>query len=108
MPVTTTLDLPNGAQTVDSMLDTGGDTNFADYAFMLAGGWKAPHQLHEPVQFVDGNETSCYGVARVSTIITDSEGRNKTYDMEFHVINMKGFDVIIGKRWLEEEDPIVT
>jgi hypothetical protein len=108
MPVTTTLDLPNGAQTVDSMLDTGGDTNYADYAFMLAGGWKAPHHLHEPIEFVDGNETPCYGVATVSTVITDSEGRTKRYDMEFHVINMKGFEVIIGKRWLEEEDPIVT
>jgi hypothetical protein len=108
MPVNATLHLPTGAQTVDSMLDTGGDTNYADYAFMLAGGWKAPPQLHEPIEFVDGNETPCYGIATVSTVITDSEGCTKTYDMEFHVINMKGFDVIIGKQGLEEEDPVVT
>jgi hypothetical protein len=108
MPINAMLHLPNGAQTMDSMLDTGGDTNYADYAFMLASGWKAPPQLYEPIEFVDGNKTPCYSIVTVSIVITDSEGRTKTYDMEFHVINMKGFDVIIGKQWLEEEDPIVT
>jgi hypothetical protein len=47
-------------------------------------------------------------MVRLQTTITDSCNVSKSYDLEFTVIEMIGFDVILGKPWLYYEEPMIT
>ena len=100
MPVDISLTLTNGTHSTMAMLDTGADRNFIAKSLLLGSGWQPPSYALPPVEFVDGKSTGNFGIVRLSTTITDSRNDTKSYDLEFTVINMSGFEVILGKPWL--------
>lgn len=108
MPIDLTLNLPKSVCQTTGMLDTGGDLNFIAYHLLLGTGWQPPQKLLPPVEFVDGTSTASYGEITIPISITDCRDKTKAYEQTFTVINMTGFDVILGKPWLYYEEPMIT
>ena len=107
MPIQVKVTLPKAAPEVAAMLDTGADENFMSLRFLLGAGWKPTRNLKRPVEFVDGQTTTCFDILDLDTTLTDTKGQQKNYSLKFYVIDMTGFDVILGKGWLWDEDPII-
>lgn len=107
MPIRVKVTLPKAAPEVTAMLDTGADENFMSLRFLLEAGWKPTRNLRRPVGFVDGQTTTCFDILDLDTTLTDTKGQQKSYSLKFYVIDMTGFDVILGKRWLWDEDPMI-
>ncbi|QKX63169.1 uncharacterized protein TRUGW13939_10338 [Talaromyces rugulosus] len=107
MPIHIRLNLPEARSEVTAMLDTGADENFILYRFLLEAGWELTRNLEQPVKFVDGQVTTCFAILNLDTTVIDTKGREKNYPLWFYVINMTGFEAILGKTWLWDEDPMI-
>ena len=90
-----------------AMLDTGADENFIAYDLLRGADWEPPSKPLAPIKFVDGTLTKNYGTVSFDTTITDMKGKQRTRKIEYVIINMTGFDVILGKPWLYEEEPMI-
>jgi hypothetical protein len=107
MPVRMRLGLSGARIEVTAMLDTGADENFISYRFLLEAGWEPTRSLEQPVKFVDGQVTTCFAILNLDTTVIDTQGEEKNYPLRFYVINMTGFEAILGKSWLWKEDPMI-
>jgi hypothetical protein len=61
-----------------------------------------------PIEFINNKSIPSYGMVRLQITITNSYNISKSYNLEFIVIKMIGFDVILGKPWLYYEELIIT
>jgi hypothetical protein len=80
-----------------AMMDTGADINFIAVSVLLKMRWRILQEWNQPTRFVDGRTTYCFGYTELTTTIIDSEGREKKQKVPFIVINMVGFQTIVGK-----------
>lgn len=107
MPITMKIRIIDTTIKTIAMMDTGADRNFISVSLLLKMGWQIPKEWNQPIRFVDGRTTHCFGVTELTTTIIDSEGRIKEQKLPYTVINMAGFEVILGKPWIRGEDPMV-
>jgi hypothetical protein len=104
---TTELLTPNGRLVREIMLDTGAWANFVSRSFVQKAGCQLSG-TKSTVRFVNGKTATRYGILHLTISVTDSEGRAKNFqDVPFHVIDMEGFDVILGQPWLKDSTIIL-
>lgn len=107
MPINVKLGISGARINVTAMLDTGADINFISYRLLLEAGWEPTRSLEEPIKFIDRQITSCFAILDLDTTVIDIDGEEKNRTLQFYIINIAGFDLILGKTWLWEEDPMI-
>ena len=57
---------------------------------------------------IDGHDVRAYGSLKITTSITDQNGKAKTQRIEFVAVDIKGYDIVLGDPWLQAHNPSVN
>ena len=57
------------------------------------------------VQAIDGRRVASYDLYRLSTSLEDYNKVRKSEEVEFHAVDMRGYDIILGYPWLNIVNP---
>jgi len=77
IPIHVKLKISGARIDVTAMLDTGADVNFISYRLLLEAGWEPTRSLEQPVEFVDGQITSCFAILNLNTIVINTKREEK-------------------------------
>ena len=98
-------DTPRRACEVQCLIDSGAERNFVSQAWIKENELPEDHAVPEQIQAVDEHRIPCYGSHQIDVEITDHEKVRKRWKSQFHAVDMRGYDMILGYSWLSEIDP---
>ena len=89
-----------------ALVDSGSELNLVSQLFVKKSGWQL--RLDGDVtEAIDGYNVQAYDSLKITTSITDRNGKAKIQRIEFVAADIKGYDMVLGDPWLQTHNPSV-
>lgn len=93
---------------IDALLDSGCDRTVISYRYMLSRGWKPSTQAHPRMTRADGSKIRVYRRLIAPSKITDSRGQVRECDLDVQIVDIAGYNMVLGRDWLMPMNPDVN
>ena len=80
--------------------------NLVSQLFVKESGWQLRHD-GDATEAIDGHGVRAYGSLKITTSITDQNGKEKIQRIEFVAADIKGYDIVLGDPWLQTHNPSI-
>ena len=89
-----------------ALVDSGSELNLVSQLFVKESGWQLRPDGNA-TEAIDGYDVQAYSSLKITTSITDQNGKAKTQRIEFMAADIKGYDIVLGDPWLQTHNPSV-
>ena len=89
-----------------ALVDSGSELNLVSQLFVKESGWQLRPD-RDTTEAINGYDVRAYSSLKITTSITDRNSKVKTQRIEFVVVDIKGYDIVLGDPWLQPHNPSV-
>ena len=94
-----------GWKTGKALIDSGAELNLVSQLFVKEAGWQLRPDAGPPAKAIDGRSIHIYGSLKITTRITDRDGKTTQRRDEFVATDLQGYDFVLGEPWLQTRNP---
>ena len=90
------LDTPSGCALIKALIDSGAEKNYISVSYCKVNNLQFGGNMLPPSRFINGETTPCFGCLEIPVTIVDSFDKEETHNLQFDVIDMRGYNMLIG------------
>ena len=89
-----------------ALVYSGSELNLVSQLFVKESGWQLRPDGNA-TEAIDGYDVQAYSSLKITTSITDQNGKAKTQRIEFMAADIKGYNMVLGDSWLQTHNPSI-
>ncbi len=86
------------------LIDSEIERNFISQSWVKEHQLSKNHAILKQIQMIDDRWIFCYDMHQIDIELIDHKKVRKSWNIEFHAVNMQEYDMILDYLWLNEID----